>query len=220
HVPVEPEVMEEVVSLEDAVVLDDPVVLPGHERLEDDGRELGVIEGGQGVADVVHERAGHILVVAAVAVRPRRGLQAVRQPVDRVATGIPGEQGQVTEHAVGQPLHEAERVAGGQGVDPPRGVRPLGEPGSGFAILSPATLIPDPDRYGDTLRQGLSWAPRCSRLTAVQIGLSAIGIGPGARAATLRAVATTADAAGFATLWMGEHAARGPAARSGTVRDR
>ena len=39
----------------------------------------------------------------------------------------------------------------------------------------------------------------------MQIGLSAIGIGPGARPATLRAVATTADVTGFATLWMGEH---------------
>jgi probable F420-dependent oxidoreductase len=39
----------------------------------------------------------------------------------------------------------------------------------------------------------------------VKIGLAAIGIGAGARPATLRAVASAADTAGFATLWMGQH---------------
>ena len=39
----------------------------------------------------------------------------------------------------------------------------------------------------------------------MKVGLAAIGIGPGARPATLRAIARTADASGFATLWMGEH---------------
>jgi probable F420-dependent oxidoreductase len=39
----------------------------------------------------------------------------------------------------------------------------------------------------------------------VKIGLAAIGIGAGARPATLRAIASTADATGFATLWMGQH---------------
>jgi probable F420-dependent oxidoreductase len=39
----------------------------------------------------------------------------------------------------------------------------------------------------------------------MQIGLAAIGIGPGARPAVLRAIATSAEAAGFASLWAGEH---------------
>jgi probable F420-dependent oxidoreductase len=39
----------------------------------------------------------------------------------------------------------------------------------------------------------------------VKIGLAAIGIGAGARPATLRAIASAADATGFATLWMGQH---------------
>jgi probable F420-dependent oxidoreductase len=45
----------------------------------------------------------------------------------------------------------------------------------------------------------------CARLGAVKIGLAALGIGRGARPATLQAVARTADATGFMTLWMGQH---------------
>ena len=39
----------------------------------------------------------------------------------------------------------------------------------------------------------------------MRIGLQAIGIGAGARPDVLRAVARAAEAAGFATLWAGEH---------------
>jgi probable F420-dependent oxidoreductase len=39
----------------------------------------------------------------------------------------------------------------------------------------------------------------------MRIGLHALGIGPGADPAVIRAVAQTADGAGFATLWSGEH---------------
>src|SRR5262245_17163514 len=39
----------------------------------------------------------------------------------------------------------------------------------------------------------------------MRIGLAAIGIGRGARPATLCDTARAAEAAGFATLWMGEH---------------
>jgi probable F420-dependent oxidoreductase len=39
----------------------------------------------------------------------------------------------------------------------------------------------------------------------VRVGLHALGIGPGADPLVLEAVASTADRAGFATLWSGEH---------------
>jgi probable F420-dependent oxidoreductase len=39
----------------------------------------------------------------------------------------------------------------------------------------------------------------------MRIGLHALGIGTGARPEVIRAVATAAEAAGFATLWAGEH---------------
>ena len=39
----------------------------------------------------------------------------------------------------------------------------------------------------------------------MRIGLAAIGIGSGAQPEVLRAIATSAEAAGFATLWSGEH---------------
>ena len=37
------------------------------------------------------------------------------------------------------------------------------------------------------------------------IGLHALGIGTGARPEVIRAVASAAEASGFATLWAGEH---------------
>jgi alkanesulfonate monooxygenase SsuD/methylene tetrahydromethanopterin reductase-like flavin-dependent oxidoreductase (luciferase family) len=39
----------------------------------------------------------------------------------------------------------------------------------------------------------------------MQVGLHALGIGSGADPAVIRAVASAADAAGFSTLWSGEH---------------
>lgn len=39
----------------------------------------------------------------------------------------------------------------------------------------------------------------------MRVGLHALGIGPGARPDVIRAVAVAAEAAGFATLWSGEH---------------
>jgi probable F420-dependent oxidoreductase len=39
----------------------------------------------------------------------------------------------------------------------------------------------------------------------MRVGLHALGIGPGARPEVIRAVAGAAEAAGFATLWSGEH---------------
>ena len=39
----------------------------------------------------------------------------------------------------------------------------------------------------------------------MRVGLAAIGIGPGAQPAVLRAIATSAEATGFASLWAGEH---------------
>jgi probable F420-dependent oxidoreductase len=42
-------------------------------------------------------------------------------------------------------------------------------------------------------------------MTRPRIGLHALGIGPGARPGVITAVARAAEAAGFATLWVGEH---------------
>src|ERR1700745_227174 len=39
----------------------------------------------------------------------------------------------------------------------------------------------------------------------MRVGLHALGIGTGARPQVIRAVATAAETAGFATLWAGEH---------------
>jgi hypothetical protein len=53
QVSIETHVVKKVVTLEDPVVLYDPVVLLAHEGLEDRRRKLGVIGTGQGVTDIV-----------------------------------------------------------------------------------------------------------------------------------------------------------------------
>ena len=58
--------MEEVVALEDAVLLDHPVVALAHERLQDRGADVGVVERRERVADVVDQRARDVLVVSVV----------------------------------------------------------------------------------------------------------------------------------------------------------
>ena len=63
RIPVHPEVMEEVVPLEDPVILDHPVILLRDERMEDGRRHLGVVPGPERVADVVEERARDVLLV-------------------------------------------------------------------------------------------------------------------------------------------------------------
>jgi F420-dependent methylenetetrahydromethanopterin dehydrogenase len=49
----------------------------------------------------VEQRAHHVLLVSAVLVRERRGLERVGQPVDREPAVTTGEQLQVLEHTVG-----------------------------------------------------------------------------------------------------------------------
>src|SRR5262249_18126763 len=53
HVPIEPEVVEEVVTLEDRMLFDHPMVLFGDERLQDRRPDVGVIARSQDVAHVV-----------------------------------------------------------------------------------------------------------------------------------------------------------------------
>ena len=85
HVPVQADVMEEIVTLEDAVMLDHPVVGLAYKGLENRCGYVGVVEGPEGVADVVQQCAHHILLVAAIAQRARGGLQGVGVAVHRKA---------------------------------------------------------------------------------------------------------------------------------------
>jgi hypothetical protein len=104
HVAVEAEVFEKVVALEDGVLLDEPQVPFGHERREDRRGNVGMVVAAERVADVVEQRAHHVLGVAAVALRPARGLQAMLEPADGIAAGVACEQAEVGEHAVRQLL--------------------------------------------------------------------------------------------------------------------
>ncbi len=83
HVAIEPQEMEEVISLENGVMLDDPVVLLRHEGLDDGGRDLGVIAGTQRVADIVQQGTDHVFFVSACLPGAGGGLQAMLQAIDR-----------------------------------------------------------------------------------------------------------------------------------------
>ncbi len=101
-IPVEPEIVEEIIALEDAVMLEHPPVLFRDERLEHRRTKFGMIVRGQRVADIVQQRADDIFLVHAVAVRQRRRLQRMLHAVDREAAAIAFEQLQMRQHPVGQ----------------------------------------------------------------------------------------------------------------------
>ena len=109
HVPVQAQVVEEVVALEDAVLVHHPVVPLGHIGLHDHRADLGVVRWAQDVADVVHQGADHIFLVASVAVRPRRGLQGMLEPVHRIAAAVAFQHLQVRQHPVRQGAAERPR---------------------------------------------------------------------------------------------------------------
>jgi hypothetical protein len=107
-------VVKEVVALEDAVVLHHPVVGLAHEGLQDGGGDVGVVEAAERVADVVQQRAHHVLLVAAVAQRAGGGLQRVGVAVDRKAAVVALEDLQVLDHAGGQAARELHELAADQ----------------------------------------------------------------------------------------------------------
>ncbi|MCY1314655.1 hypothetical protein D9M70_653310 [compost metagenome] len=73
-----------------------------------------MVEAAQRVADVVQQRADHVLLVAAVAQRARGGLQRVRVAVDRKAAVVAFEDLQVLDHARGQAARELHELAADQ----------------------------------------------------------------------------------------------------------
>ena len=88
HVAIEPEVMEEVVALENAVVLYDPMVPVVDEGLENRRREIRVIGAGKGVPDVVKQSAHDVFVIASIALGTCSGLKAVSKTIYRVAPRV------------------------------------------------------------------------------------------------------------------------------------
>src|SRR5271155_2692590 len=82
RVPVETQIVEEVISLKDRVMLDDPVVFLRHEGLDDGGRDIRVVVGPKRIADIVQQGAYHILFVAGRWVRAGRGLQTMPKTTD------------------------------------------------------------------------------------------------------------------------------------------
>ena len=112
HVPVQPQVVEEVVALEDAVMRHRPVIGLRHIGPHDGGAELGMAGCGQDVADVVDQGADDVFLVHAVAVGEAGGLQRVLQPVDGETAAIALEHSQMRQNPVRQVLVERHRGGG------------------------------------------------------------------------------------------------------------
>jgi hypothetical protein len=110
HVAIHPEVMEEIIDLENAVIGAHPVKLLADEGAQDGGGDVGVVVAAQGVADVVEQGHDDIRLVLAAAMGARRGLQAVLEAVDREAAIIAVEQAQMGQHAVGEPAREGPEM--------------------------------------------------------------------------------------------------------------
>src|SRR3546814_19586375 len=105
--------------MENPGVLKDPEIFLGQKGFEDRRRDIGMIERAERVADVVEQRHHDIFLVAAIAVRARRGLQAMFEPIDRKAAIIAAEQLQMLEDAlaiVRREFRSEERRVGKEGV--------------------------------------------------------------------------------------------------------
>jgi len=102
RVPVLTVMVPEEVSLEDRVVLHQPVIVLGDVRPQDGSGELCVVVRRQRVADIVQQGDHHGFVVGAVALGARRALQRVLEPVDLVAKRIAAELVQKAENLVCQ----------------------------------------------------------------------------------------------------------------------
>ena len=102
HVRIQADVLEKEVTLENPVLFDHPVVGFGYEGFQDCGGNVGMVPGGQRIADVVQQGAHDIFLVFAALVRERRGQQGMLQAVDGKAAVFPAEQFQMADDAVGK----------------------------------------------------------------------------------------------------------------------
>jgi hypothetical protein len=111
HVAVHPEVVEEIIALEDAVVLAHPVQLLVGEGLDDRRGNIRVIECAERVADVVKQRHHDIILRFPAAMGASRGLKRVLEAVDREPAIVAVEQLQMGQDPVGKALGIREEMA-------------------------------------------------------------------------------------------------------------
>ena len=97
-------------ALEVLVDLDHPVHFVTHVGPQDLGRDPGVVRDAHRLPDVVAEAGDDDLVVGAGTLRPRRGLQAMRQLVDGEPVGDLRERPQHAEHTLGDTVLVLERL--------------------------------------------------------------------------------------------------------------
>lgn len=147
QIPIHPEIVEEIIALEHAVRVGDPVHLLRHERAEHRRADLRMVERAQRVADVVEQRHHHIGLVPPVAMGAGRGLEGMFEPVDREPAEIALEQLEVSQHAGGQLLREIAEMTADDvpvllgAVDHRGELSAVLMLGHGFSLLSSAGLL-------------------------------------------------------------------------------
>jgi len=79
-----------------------PVIFFRNERPEDGGGDVGMVEGPERVSNIVQQRAGHVLVVAAILYGEGRGEQRVMQAVHGKASEVAVQELQMGDDALGK----------------------------------------------------------------------------------------------------------------------
>jgi hypothetical protein len=104
HIPIHANVVKEVIALKNAVVLHHPQISFRDKGFENRRCDVRVIEGTQGIANIVQQRADHIFIVTPIAQSSGTGLQAMGETVHRKATEVAIEKFQMRHHPVRQGL--------------------------------------------------------------------------------------------------------------------
>lgn len=105
-VAVEADMVEIVIALEHAVMLYHPVILLADIGAQNRGGELGMVFGGEQIADIVEQGADDHFFVLAVAHRSGRRLQRMVVAVDLIAHLVALKQLQIGEHIVRKAMIE------------------------------------------------------------------------------------------------------------------
>ena len=94
--------MEEIIALKNAVILQHEIIGIGNKRLHDGRTKLGMIKRAKQIANIMQQRTNHIFLVAAILKGAGRGLQAVFKAVNGKAAKIALQHFQMFHHPVGQ----------------------------------------------------------------------------------------------------------------------
>ena len=102
RIAIQPDMMEKIIALKHAVILQHEIILLGNKRLQYGGAQFGMIERAQKVTNIMQKRANDIFLITAIFMGAGRGLQAVLQAVNGKAAKIAFQHLQMGQHTIRQ----------------------------------------------------------------------------------------------------------------------